>query len=599
MRRGGPTRSFRSTMTNTLRAEHPVSGRALRTAAIGAIALVLALLAGVTGSAAAATPTWLTGQIIEPTAQTPINGLSCPSYTTCLAAASNIPVVQDNGKPYEPADPDPGQTLNAVSCAPGTDFCMFVDDGGGAFSYTDGTFGSAADIDGNIGIQSVSCPSSGFCMAVDDNNKVFKYSSGAWNGGTQLSTGTHSFNMTRVKVACASNSFCVAVANTSDGDLYYTWNGVTWSSARGPFDAAGGYPVSLSCTSTSFCLETDEAGYASVFKGAGWSAAQRVDHPMGIANPILHSACVGTSCVAVDTYDNFIQTSNGTTWTAAVNIGADTGMTGKGINSIACATPTLCVVGDGVGDASTYAIPPNPTKPTLTGSATVGQTLTLTNGTVQNPSVWYYDDWFRCDNPGVTCTIDPISTSTRSYTLAAADAGTYIDARESFGFGFDVEGFLAGDQLVSNIVGPITTPGGGDGGGGGGTGGGDGTGGGGGGGTGGGDGGGTGGGGGGTGGGGTKSGTATLTRSVSTTRAGVVTISLHCTGGACKGTAKLSKGGSAGYSIAAGQTTKIKLKLTAAAKKQLKKKHRLTVKLVIAPAGRTAATVTIKLKLGR
>jgi hypothetical protein len=105
----------------------------------------------------------------------------------------------------------------------------------------------------------------------------------------------------------------------------------------------------------------------------------------------------------------------------------------------------------------TYAIPPNPTKPTLIGSPTVGQTLKLTHATVQNPPVWHYDDWFRCDNPGVTCTIHPISRSTSSYTLVAAAAGEYIDARESFGFGFDIEGFIAGDRLVSNIVGPIMT----------------------------------------------------------------------------------------------------------------------------------------------
>ena len=180
-----------------------------------------------------------------------------------------------------------------------------------------------------------------------------------------------------------------------------------------------------------------------------------------IANPILHSACVGTSCVGVDSQDNFIQTSDGTNWTSPVNIGAATGLTAKGIDSIACATPTLCVVGDGEGDTSTYAIPPNPTPPTVTGAPTVGQTLTLAHGTVQNSPVWFHDDWFRCDNPGVTCKIDLISTSTSSYTLVAADAGEYIEARESVGFGFDIEGFLAGDHLVSNIIGLINTPGGG------------------------------------------------------------------------------------------------------------------------------------------
>src|SRR5581483_1802482 len=151
--------------------------------------------------------------------------------------------------------------------------------------------------------------------------------------------------------------------------------------------------TSLSCTSTTYCLRTDEQGYATVFNGVIWSTPHQIDAPTGISDPVLHSACVGTSCVAVDTYDNFLQTSDGTTWTAQGNIGDQTGMTAKGIDSLACATATLCVAGD--GDATTYAVPPNPTAPVVSpASAAVGQTLTLTHATVQTTPVWYYDDWY-------------------------------------------------------------------------------------------------------------------------------------------------------------------------------------------------------------
>ena len=528
--------------------------------------LILALLFGAVGSARAAGSSWLPAQRIEP-GQASINGLSCASSTTCLAA-STIPVVQDGGPSFEPSpDPDPlAPSLNAVSCAPGTRFCMFVDNNGGAFSYGNGNFGSLADIDGNIGIESVSCPSSVFCVAIDDNNKVFKYSNGAWDAGTQLSTGTHTFNMTFVNVSCASSSFCIALANTSDGELYYTWNGTTWSSAGGPFDASGGHTISLSCTSTIFCLETDEAGYASLFNGSTWSTPHRVDSYN--ATPQLHSSCVGTSCVAVDFYDNFYQSGDGSTWTTAVNIHADTLI--AGVESLACATATLCVAGDGVGDATTYAVPPAPGTPSLAGTPTVGQTLTLTHASVQAPNVWYYDDWRRCENPDATCTLDPISTSNSGYTLVGADANEYIDAREFFGFGFDQEG-----PIISNIVGPI----------GGGTSGTGGT--------------------GGTGGteGTTTLGTAKLSGAASTTRAGVVTIALRCTGGPCHGKVKLTMGGTIGsavYSAAAGQSAKIKIKLTAAGKKQLEKhKGGLTVKLVITPTGGTPTSAKLMLKVER
>jgi len=214
------------------------------------------------------------------------------------------------------------------------------------------------------------------------------------------------------------------------------------------------------------------------------------------------------------------------------------------------------VAGDGEGDATTYSVPPNPGKPKLSGTPTVSQTLALTHASAQNPPVWYYDDWFRCQNPGSTCSIDPISRSTSSYQLVAGDAGQYIEARETIGFGLDEEGYLGGGDLVSNIVGPI----------------------------------------------GSGNGTAKLVPgSISTTGTGVVTLGLHCTGGPCKGSVKLiyrnHNIGSAAYSIAPGQTAKIKLKLTTYGLNQLKSNGgRLTVKLLIVPAHGTTTTLTVTLK---
>lgn len=510
------------------------------------LALVFVLLLGLAGAAYASAPTWLPAQTIEPS-QASINGLSCPSATSCLAASS-VPVVQDGGLSYEPdPDPDPSSTLNAVSCAPGTHFCMFVDNDGGAFTYSSGSFGALQDIDGDVELDSVSCPSTTLCMAIDHNNEVFEYSNGTWDTGTPLTVPDAYTFANFVNVSCASNSFCLALASTDAGELYYTWNGSSWSSASSPFDVDGNHTVSLSCTSTTFCLETDDTGYASTFNGSGWSAPVHVDSFN--SNPGLYSSCVGTSCVAVDYYDNFFHSDDGTTWTSAMDIHGSTLI--SGIESLTCATATLCVAGDGVGDATTYAVPPAAGKPSLTGTPTVGHPLALTHATVQTPSVWYHDDWRRCQNPDATCTLDPISTSTQSYTLVAPDAGHYIDTREIIGFGFDEEG-----PILSNIVGPIS-------------------------------------------GGTAKPGTVKLSGKVSTTRAGVVTIPLRCTGGPCHGTVKLTTKttiGAAKYSIAAGGSAKIKITLNAAGKQQLKQHSgRLSVTLVITPSGGSSTRIAIKL----
>jgi hypothetical protein len=512
---------------------------------MAAALLTLVLFAALAGQASAAAPTWLQAQTIEQ-GQNDISGLSCPSATTCVAASSDA-VVQDNGLSYE-RNPDPSSTFNAVSCAPGSDFCMFVDNNGGAVAFNNGTFGALADIDGDVELDSVSCPTTGFCMAIDHNNTVFMYSGGSWDGGTPLPIPSGDTVSNFVNVSCASSTFCIALVATDAGELTYKWDG-SWHGPSAPFDVTTAYVVSLSCTSSSFCLETDDIGQAAVYNGTGWTTPAPVDQPMNISQPVLHSACVGMNCVAVDYYDNVYYTPDGgTTWTPGGNIHASTLI--SGVDSLACATATLCVAGDGVGDATTYAVPPALGKPSLSGTPMVGHALTLTHASSQTQPVFYADDWRRCANPDSSCSLSPISRSSTGYTLTTADVGKYIDVREIVGFGFDEEG-----PILSNIVGPIAA----------------------------------------------KPGTVKLAGSVTATRTGVVTIPLHCTGGPCKGTVKLTyKGtaiGSASYSIAAGLTAKVKITLNATGKNQFKQHGwQLPVKLIITPKTGASTTVSITLK---
>jgi Ca2+-binding RTX toxin-like protein len=154
----------------------------------------------------------------------------------------------------------------------------------------------------------------------------------------------------------------------------------------------------------------------------------------------------------VDSYANAFVTTNGTSWgpSQPANIQASTGI--GSVNGVSCTTATLCVAIDNTGNATTYAVPPSGT-PAISGAASVGETLALTHAPVAQSSAWYADDWRRCDGPGTGCSAT-VSTSSSSYTVTSADAGKYIQARETVGFGFTQEG-----PLQSNSIGPV--PGGG------------------------------------------------------------------------------------------------------------------------------------------
>jgi hypothetical protein len=448
--------------------------------------------------------------------------------------------------------------LNAVSCAPGTDFCMFVDNNGGAFPYNHGNFGQLAPVaDTSVEMLDVSCPAAGFCMAIANNNVIYKFTGGIWTTSTTLTTPSMVSFTNFFNVSCSSTSFCVAVASSdAPGQLYYKWDGSAWSGPFGPFDTTSNHIMSLSCTSSSFCMATDEAGNANVFDGSTtWTTTTGVDTYN--STPQLRAACVGTTCIGVDYYDNFTETTDGGAhWSPLVNIHNSTGL--AGIYSVACASATLCVAGDGIGGASTFTTPPALGTPHLSGTPVIGNTLALTHASTVLPHVWYSDNWRRCDVPGATCTIDPISTSTTGYKLVSSDVGKYIDTLETVGFGFDEE-----QEIDSNTIGPIrgiTPPP-------------------------------------------PKPGIASFA-GVST-RHGVATISVRCSGGACKGKVKLAYkgktiGGPVSYSIASGQTAKVRISLTSAGRKALKRHHgKLRVKLTIAPSSGASVTITITLKTSR
>lgn len=67
--------------------------------------------------------------------------------------------------------------------------------------------------------------------------------------------------------------------------------------------------------------------------------------------------------------------------------------------------------------------PVDVTQPAITGTADIGQTLTLTPGTWSNTDVTLTHQWQRCDGTGANCADIPGATST-SYAVVDTDAGS-------------------------------------------------------------------------------------------------------------------------------------------------------------------------------
>ena len=86
---------------------------------------------------------------------------------------------------------------------------------------------------------------------------------------------------------------------------------------------------------------------------------------------------------------------------------------------------SLLAVAAAVGDAqaATQVAPVNTAPPTITGTTTVGQTLTAANGTWSNSPTTYAYQWLRCNGGGNSC-INVANGTQKTYTLVGADAAT-------------------------------------------------------------------------------------------------------------------------------------------------------------------------------
>jgi hypothetical protein len=82
----------------------------------------------------------------------------------------------------------------------------------------------------------------------------------------------------------------------------------------------------------------------------------------------------------------------------------------------------------GVSQAATQIAPVNTAPPTISGTPTVGQTLTASDGTWSNSPTSFAYQWQRCNGGGNSC-VSVANGTQKTYTLVGADAGHTMRVR--------------------------------------------------------------------------------------------------------------------------------------------------------------------------
>jgi hypothetical protein len=147
-----------------------------------------------------------------------------------------------------------------------------------------------------------------------------------------------------VSVSCSSASFCAAV--DARGNVV-TYNGAGWShpaNIEPPQDMGGGLN-SVSCPTSRFCIAIDGSGHVLTYDGTRWSRPRSIELP---GNTDAVSCPTSSFCAAVDS--DAVVTYDGAGWSKPSRIDAS----GSSLTSVSCPSSHFCAAVDASGYALIY-----------------------------------------------------------------------------------------------------------------------------------------------------------------------------------------------------------------------------------------------------
>jgi Zn-dependent metalloprotease len=329
-----------------------------------------------------------------------LNSVSCISAWLCGGVNVSGDVVTFNPQESAPNQTqmiDSGNSLNAVSCIPGTTECVATDSAGKALYSTnvsatgsstwtswsgpsgqspsqavacptktlcviaDGkeaaggnlyyatSFGGAftSALSPTFGVSAIACPSASLCVAGHDGNGNFSYStspaSASWEVLKQGEAGIKS-------VSCLSTSFCVMADNKGRVHVATSNEKIKSSSWTETNVNSGTALTGAACTSTTSCIAIDGAGNIlrlTIAGGGGATVASNRD--IDDSNELTAVTCTTNStCVAVDAVGNvFVSDSAGEAWFKHHELG-------KHLTAVSCSSNSLCVMTDNTGQVTAF-----------------------------------------------------------------------------------------------------------------------------------------------------------------------------------------------------------------------------------------------------
>ncbi len=147
-------------------------------------------------------------------------------------------------------------------------------------------------------------------------------------------------------VSCPTSSWCMAVGSVTDRSyvrhaLAQVWDAGSWRVLAPP---PGQSLTSVSCSSSSFCLVTDQPGGLRAWNGSAWRAVASPSFAVTAPSCASRSLCVVINGSATSQSVDFPESWNGRTWHTWTKAGVCFGPPGLcALNDVSCGSPSNCV----------------------------------------------------------------------------------------------------------------------------------------------------------------------------------------------------------------------------------------------------------------
>ena len=339
---------------------------------------------------------WVSSALIDPLGPLPsvLNGVSCPSPTSCIAVGSfvpgnSMPLAETwNGSAWTTENvPTPAGAasaqLNAVSC-PSVATCTAVgsstmSDGGSSHGLVETWSGGSWRIQSSpqvadSALTGVSCGSPTSCVAVGAQSSGAHTLAQVWNGSTWAIEPTPEPPTAEASVlnavSCSAATACTAVGSTTDrasgssNALAERWNGSSWTVQVTPSTTLGEDELNaVSCPSSSACTAVGESDSEQTlvdrWDGTTWTTEAAPNARGSGASVLKAVACASAiACTAVGYSQRSGNETLAETWSdGGWSVQSTPSPSGAMLNDVACPSAEMCTAIGGFNTSADIQLP--------------------------------------------------------------------------------------------------------------------------------------------------------------------------------------------------------------------------------------------------